>query len=89
MKITRAHYNYLKAEIDKVLGNYPNLIAEYEAGQFPRSDKVKDLQKRFCYDVMKGAGLSKFVCNELYIYLNDNHIYTALKSIVPTIRRAY
>ena len=87
MKITTKHFNHIKTEIEKVLVNYPNLVSEYETGNFPRSEKVKDLQKRFCFDLMYGAGLNKFVCSELYSYLNDDHIYTALKKICPTLNK--
>ena len=91
MKIKPEHYEYLRAEIDSVFERYPahRLIEEYETGQFARSDKTKDLQKRFCFDLMYGCGLSSWICTELYPYLDDSHIYTALKSICPTVTKRY
>jgi hypothetical protein len=89
MKIKDEHYKYMKHEIDATLDKYPDLVSEYESGNFPRADKVKDLQKRFCFDVMYGAGLTKWVCDNLYGYMHDSHIYTALKSICPKVTRNY
>ena len=91
MKIKPEHFNHIKQEIDNTLSLHgrDNLIKEYETGLFPRSDKTKDLQQRFCFDLMYAAGLSQYVCNTLYSYLNDDHIYTALKSICPTVTRQY
>jgi len=92
MKITKEHYATMKREIDAVLNKYNadnKLVHEYEAGQFARADKVKDLQKRFCFDLLYGAGLNNFVSDSLYPYLNDDHIYTALRSICPKVTRKY
>ena len=85
MKMKLEHYNHLKVEIDKVLIKYPKLLSEYQAGQYPRANKTRDVNRRFCFDILYGAGISKWVCDNLYPYLNDDHIYTALKLICPTI----
>jgi hypothetical protein len=92
MKIKKEHFDHLQTGINQVLAQYNDqgqLVNEYERGLFPRSEKTKDLQRRFCFDLLFGAGLSKFVCDELYSYLNDDHIYTALKAIVPKVSRNY
>lgn len=89
MKITQDHFDFLKSEIEKTLAKYPDLVAEYESGDFPRSDKVQDLQKRFCFDVLYGSGLSRWVSDNLSSYLNDDHIFTALKKICPVVVRRY
>jgi len=91
MKIKPKHFEHIKTEIDAVLLKYnqdDRLVEEYRQGLYPRADKTKDVQRRFCFDVMYGAGLSGFVCDKLYPYLNDDHIYTALKAICPAIERA-
>ena len=89
MKIKQSHYDHMKAEINAVLAKYPSIVSEYEAGNFPRADKVKDLQRRFCFDLSHGAGLNRFISTVLYEYMNDNHVYTALKRICPTVTRNY
>lgn len=92
MKISQKHYEYLKSEIDSFLNTCPNLldfVHDYEEGNFVNADKVNDLQKRFCFDVMYFAGLTTWVCDNLYGYMNDDHIYTALKSICPKVNKRY
>ena len=92
MKITQEHFDYLKSEIDVVLTKYNDkgqLVAAYESGDFARSDKVADLQKRFCFDVLFGAGLSSWVSDNLSSYLNNDHIFTALKKICPVVVKKY
>jgi len=41
----------------------------------------------FCLSRM--ANLDSFYCEKLYPYANDDHIYTALKSICPTVTKRY
>ena len=90
--MTNEHFDHLKAEVDKVLSVHNangELVACYESGQFHNAGKTKDLQRRFCADVLYGTGLNKWVCDELYPYLNDDHIYTALKAICPKVTRSF
>jgi len=89
MKIKPEHLEHLRKEISEVLELYDGLVSEYENGQFPRSDRVKDLQKRFCFDLLFGAGLCKYVSDVLYPYMNDDHLYTALKAVCPKVIRKY
>jgi len=89
MKMKQEHFNYMKKEINIVLEKYNDkgqLVEEYKKGNFPRADKVQDLQKRFCFDLFYGASLARWTCDNLYSYLNDEHIYTVLKKICPVIK---
>jgi len=90
MKIMPGHFDALKRAIDALMLtlNTDKVIQEYENGKFARSDKVKDLQKRFCFDLLHAANVSELV-NEIYEYANNEHIYTALKKICPKVRRNY
>jgi len=47
------------------------------------------LQTRFNFDIMYMAGLTKWICDNLYPYANDDHIATALKRICPKVTRRY
>jgi len=88
MKIKQQHFDHLKVEIETVLFKYNQdnkLVEEYQRGDYPRAESTQDVQRRFCFDVMYGAGLNKFVCDSLYPYLDDDHIYTALKAICPKV----
>jgi len=91
MKITKENYSFLQTSINTVLAKYPNVIEEYETGQFARSERVKDLQRRFCFDLLFGAGISQWVSQNLYGLndMNDEHIFTALKAICPTLTKRY
>lgn len=91
MKMLKEHYAVLDVEIRKVLAKYnmQSIVREYEHGHFSRSDKVKDLQKRFCFDLFFAAGLSKFASDNLYTYLDDINIFTALKAICPNVTKRY
>lgn len=89
LKIKPDHLEYVRNECLKVLDRNPNAIENYENGRFVRSDAVKDLQKRFSFDVLDAAGLTKFICETLYPYMNDDHLYSALKSFMPKVEKKY
>jgi len=89
MKIKQEHFDYMKSVIDDFLKRHPDIPSIYENGDFVRSDKVKNLQTRFCFDVMYMAGLTPWVCSTLYGYLHDDHIHTALKKICPKVEKKY
>ena len=93
MKFTKEHLDILKAGIDKVLENNPTASEAYEEGRFARSEKVKDLQKRFCFDVFyasrikigDGIGTQGDIVGDY----TDDHLFTALKAVCPKVVRKY
>ena len=92
MKIRPEHVEHLKMAIDGHYGKdcLAEMACRYSRGEFINSDRVCDLQKRFCFDIMYGVpGLCDWVCVVLYPYANDEHIYTALKSFLPKVERKY
>lgn len=92
MKIKQEHFEHMKREIDRKaeeLGGWPVLVERYETGQFERADQVRDLHMRFGFDMFFAAIPSKWVCDELYPYLNDSHIRSALREICPKVTRRY
>lgn len=44
--------------------------------------------KRYRWDLLRHTVLLSWVCSELYPYLNDDHIDSALKSLVKPLERA-
>ncbi len=60
----------------------PLIRATYARGDFPRAELCKDLDKRYRWDLLHA---SRFPVTNLYSYMNDTHIDTALRSIVPPI----
>jgi hypothetical protein len=89
MKITNEHLAELRNIIAPVIeanGGSDAIVKQYQEGRFHNSDKTKDLQRRLCFDILYANPKSnKFVCQELYKYLDDTHIYSALKSICPGV----
>ena len=73
MKITSEHYAILAAAIDLVMAKYPNIENTYVENGLSK--------KRFRWDILRASGLlsnSEFM-NNIYNYLNDEHIDTALQ----------
>ena len=92
MKIKPDHIQAIKDKIDAFITKHGSeyLISMYESGNFPRSDKVKDLQTRFNFDIFHhSGGLSAACAANVYEYANDEHIATALKKICPKVQRKY
>ena len=90
MKMLKEHYDGLKGKIQTFLAENPESVERYESGHFPRSELTKDLNKRFRWDLfsmMVRADAS--LTQTMYAYLTDDHIDTALKSIVPVINRKF
>ena len=89
MKMTPEHFQILQKLIKKTINKYPGVKEFYETGQFINSIKTNDLQKRFCFDLFHAAIQNTQLMQDLYAYLNDEHIYTALKKICPVVERKY
>ena len=66
------HYEYLKEQI---------LKAEHKL--VFRNDCLLS-PMRYRWDLTYAAGLTKWICDNLYSYLNDDHIDTALRKITKT-----
>jgi hypothetical protein len=91
MKIDNVHFELMRAEMTKraeFAGGWSVVAGNYERGNFHRSEAVRDLQKRFCWDVYYATpGLNAVIC--MLPGINDEHIYTALKAICPKVERKY
>ena len=88
MKVKPEHVAILRKEIQAFVCKSETvtsdgmdlLVKQYEEGKFPRSEQVKDLNTRFCWDMVHNAHLDAFICNTLYPYgCNDAHVLAALK----------
>lgn len=87
MKIKVEHYKILKQLIKDVKTTHGlTKLLEYKES-LKNDSRVKDLDKRFRWDLfweIKAAERSKLV-DDLYEYMNDDHIDTALKNIVKEV----
>lgn len=73
MKIEQAHFDRLQDAVQTALKTFPYTLDEYL--------KAGNSAKRYRWDVLWHAQQTRFVCNTLYKYLNDDHIDTALRKI--------
>lgn len=87
MKMSKEHFELLKSEIDNYLSLNPGMVWDYENGNFIKSDKVKILQVRFCWDLYWKTSVSKNP--DIYLNYTDKHIQTALNKICPKVKRKY
>jgi hypothetical protein len=64
----------------------PELRESYRKRDIPRGDLVKDIDKRYRWDLLKLSDASwKFACEQYDLGLNDSHIDTALRSVVAPL----
>lgn len=92
MKVKPEHRERIKKDILSFIeehGGMASFVEKYETGVFHRSEKVKDLNMRFCFDMINLSGLWNFLLPEVYPYANDEHIHTVVRSILPTLTRRY
>jgi hypothetical protein len=77
MKMTNEHYNRLKILVEQTLSMNPNALQSY---------KDKNLtMMRYRWDLYHTATFKdRDLTSDLYKYLNDNNIDTALKAITGT-----
>lgn len=64
----------------------------YLEGRFPRADSCQDVDKRYRWDLLwasglkLGDGMGMRGDLDLYAYLDDAHIDSALRHLVPTLQ---
>lgn len=75
MKIKPDHLEYMRSEMMKVSTIAP-LQTYLNAGL---------TEKRWRWDWCYKANLSKWICDNLYSYMDDTHIDTALKQITKGV----
>ncbi len=79
MKISASHYAHLKASIAAIWSPEKHALHR----QFIINEgKAKDVEKRLRHDWFYYAGLSAWVCDNLYSYMDDTHLDTALKGVM-------
>jgi len=90
MKINPSDFEQLKRLILAVLANNggQTMVNQYAAADFStdwldRSGLAYSPHKAFCFDLFFSADLDADFVLSLYAYLNDSHIYTALRHILP------
>jgi hypothetical protein len=83
MKVSPDQLSILRGAIAPL--DSSELRARYRAGDFPRADAVKDLDKRYRWDLLHAAGSWRLTSPLYENGCNDAHIDTALRAIVPAL----
>lgn len=81
MKIKPEHYAHMLAAMCDAQAARPTETRDYYA----RMGFGKDTAKRHRWDLCYAAQLSSWICDNLYSYMDDTHIDTALRSIVKEL----
>ena len=77
MKIKPEHVEHMYAAMRDVLANLPaEHVAEFRAAHS---------EKRFRWDLARGAGLILYMCDTIHPYADSTHIDTALRHIVKRL----
>lgn len=82
MKMKQEHFEYLRERIAPL--DTPSNRQAYREGRFSKADRTKDKDKRYRWDLLWATGQVGWMCGNLD-YLNDDHIDTALRRIVPPL----
>lgn len=82
MKITSADFEALRAAVAPL--DTQATRERYARRDFPRADAVKNLELRYRWDLLHA---SRFDTCNLYRYLDDSHIDTALRAIVEPLQQ--
>jgi hypothetical protein len=77
MKIKKEHYEALEAAIR---GKHEEMISTGKDA-YQSYLNFGHTNKRIAWDLLNASGMTPFVCNTLYSYLNDTHIDTAVLDI--------
>lgn len=80
MKMKLDHFHYLQ---DAMAIN-AQYIPQYRA-HIIAEGKAKDIEMRLRWDVLYLSGLYGWICDNLYPYLNDDNIDTALRAIMKKL----
>lgn len=80
MKMKLEHFAQLETSIKSLDTGERRLT--YKKRLFQNADKVQDLDKRYRWDLLYIASLPM---QELYSYLNDEHLDTALRKLVKPL----
>lgn len=89
MKITDDDFAALRSAIAPL--DTPARRLQYREGKFPNAERCKNVNMRYRWDLLyatglkigDGVGIQGDI--DLYAYLNDSHIDTALRSLVLTL----
>jgi hypothetical protein len=72
MKMLKEHFDHIAAKISELDSPYQREVYRNAGLSL----------KRYQWDITYQVGLTAYICETLYPYLNDDHIQTALNRII-------
>ncbi len=92
MKITKAHQAHISTaivqSITKLAEKRKQTVQETlhdHIAYVRREGLYHELEKRIRWDLFSAAGLSRWVCDNVYPYANDTHVDTVLRNIMANL----
>jgi len=85
MKIHEEDYKILENKIKLFVANNYSRVVDHK-NELLFSGNYKDFDTRFSWDLFWACKFEREFTDKLYEYLNDEHITTALKKIVKSIK---
>lgn len=83
LKVESGHLEVMRAAIAPL--DTETRRERYRSGNFHHAEHCKDRSKRHRWDLFHDAGLTTFACTTLYRYVDDTHIDSALRQIIPPL----
>lgn len=83
MKVTTDHLDRLRAGIAPLDTGEARDV--YRTGDFPRADRVNDLNMRYRWDLLWAAAAADRSIYDVLSEYKDTHIDTALRAVVPSL----
>lgn len=83
MKMTQPHYDHMKSAIALIWTQEKH---DAQRQFIMNEGKAKDIEKRLRWDWFYHAKLSHWVCDNLYTYLDDTHLDTAVKRMMKELQ---
>ena len=80
MKIQAEHYSYMREKISPLKGQIESFRQ-----RIINEGQARDVEKRLRWDLAYIADLTWWLCDNVYPYAKDDHIDTALRSIMKEL----
>lgn len=81
MKIKAEHLAYMEKAISKIPAHKVAAHRQFIVNE----GKAQDIDKRLRWDLSYYAGLTAWISENIYPYANDEHLDTALRSIIDKL----
>lgn len=83
MKITSEHRAVIKDYIRTYMNKYSLTL-----GKIVNDYKMHNMsERRMCNDLTYASGMTQWICDTIYQYANDDHLYTVMRHVVRELMK--